>query len=93
MVTSSILLKCQNDSCYAVRAYSISEGAQLARGHSRCVDTGHLGLIKQLPGDGWPMDMMVHLRVQRPGIGEMRPLAPALAPALSKVYSGRIATL
>jgi protein ImuA len=53
--------------------------SQLARGHTRTVDTGHLALSNQLPGGGWPMGTMVDLLVQQAGIGEMRLLAPALA--------------
>ena len=52
--------------------------SQLARGHTRTVDTGHLALSNQLPGGGWPVGTMVDLLVQQAGIGEMRLLAPAL---------------
>jgi protein ImuA len=63
--------------------------SQLARGHTRCVDTGHLALSNQLPGGGWPMGTMVDLMVQQPGIGEMR----LLAPALKKVAGRRVVLL
>jgi len=60
--------------------------SQLARNHTRCVDTGHPSLSNQLPGGGWPTGTMVDLHVQQPGIGEVRLLAPALrAAADSKV--------
>lgn len=61
----------------------------MARGHTRCVDTGHIALSKQLPGGGWPTGTLVDLLVQQPGIGEVRLLAPALA----KVSSRRIVLL
>lgn len=68
---------------------SLWRASQLARGHTRCVDTGHMALSNQLPGGGWPMGTMVDLLVQQPGIGELRVLAPALA----KVSKRRIALL
>jgi protein ImuA len=52
--------------------------SQLARCHTRCVDTGFPSLSPQLPGGGWPMGTMVDLLLQQNGIGEMRLLAPAL---------------
>jgi protein ImuA len=57
---------------------SIWRASQLARGHVRTVDTGHMALSNQLPGGGWPVGTMVDLLVQQAGIGEMRLLAPAL---------------
>ena len=58
--------------------------SQLARNHTRCVDTGHLSLSHQLPGGGWPTGTMVDLHVQQPGIGEVRLLAPALLAAADR---------
>ncbi len=52
--------------------------SQLARGSTRCVDTGHAPLSSQLPGGGWPVGTLVELLQQQPGIGEMRLLRPAL---------------
>jgi protein ImuA len=52
--------------------------SQLARGHSRCIDTGHPTLSAQLPGGGWPVGTLVDLHTQQPGIGEVRLLGPAL---------------
>ena len=52
--------------------------SQLARGSTRCVDTGHAPLTSQLPGGGWPVGTLVELLQQQPGIGEMRLLRPAL---------------
>lgn len=63
--------------------------SQMARGHTRCIDTGHLTLSSQLPGGGWPVGTLVDLLVQQPGIGELR----LLAPALSKVAGRRIVML
>jgi len=53
--------------------------SQLARNHTRCVDTGFQSLSNQLPGGGWPMGTLVDLLLQQPGIREMRLFAPALA--------------
>jgi protein ImuA len=53
--------------------------SQLARGDTRCIDTGHPTLSAQLPGGGWPTGTLVDLLLQQPGIGEMRLLRPALA--------------
>jgi len=58
--------------------------SQLARANTRCVDTGHPVLSKQLPGGGWPTGTLVDLLVQQPGIGEMRLLRPALVAAASR---------
>jgi protein ImuA len=58
---------------------SLWRASQLARSHTRTVDTGHPALTHQLPGGGWPVGTLVDLLVQQPGIGEMRLVAPALA--------------
>jgi protein ImuA len=58
---------------------SLWRASQLARSHTRCVDTGHAALSAQLPGGGWPTGALVDLLLQQPGIGEMRLLRPALA--------------
>jgi protein ImuA len=58
---------------------SLWRASQLARSHTRCIDTGHPSLSNQLPGGGWPVGTMVDLLVQQAGIGEMRLLAPVLA--------------
>jgi protein ImuA len=57
---------------------SLWRASQLARGGSRCIDTGHMALSNQLPGGGWPLGTLVDLLLQQPGIGEMRLIAPAL---------------
>lgn len=45
---------------------------------TRCIDTGHAALSKQLPDGGWPTGTLVKLLIQQPGIDEMHVLAPAL---------------
>jgi protein ImuA len=57
--------------------------SQLARAHSRTVDTGYAALSAEMPGGGWPLGTLVELLVQQPGIGEVRLLRPALT-AVSK---------
>lgn len=63
---------------------SLWRASQLARANTRCVDTGHPVLSKQLPGGGWPTGTLVDLLLQQPGIGEMRLLRPALVAAASR---------
>lgn len=58
---------------------SIWRASQLARGSSRCIDSGHQVLDGQLPGGGWPAGELTELLVSQPGIGELRLLAPAMA--------------
>lgn len=63
---------------------SLWRASQLAHANTRCVDTGHPALSKQLPGGGWPTGTLIDLLLQQPGIGEMRLLRPALAAAASR---------
>ena len=63
---------------------SLWRASQLARSHTRCVDTGYPSLSKLLPDGGWPTGALVDLLVQQPGIGEVRLLAPALAQAANR---------
>ncbi|MGX9221888.1 translesion DNA synthesis-associated protein ImuA (plasmid) [Massilia varians] len=63
---------------------SLWRASQLARGVTRCVDCGHSALRSQLPGGGWPMGSSVELLASKPGIGEVRLLAPALAKVASR---------
>ena len=63
---------------------SLWRASQLAHANTRCVDTGHPALSKQLPGGGWPTGTLVDLLLQQPGIGEMRLLRPALAAVASR---------
>jgi protein ImuA len=74
-------MNCSDSSSVAPEALhpSLWRASQLARGHTRCVDTGHAALSAQLPGGGWPVGTLIDLLLQQPGIGEMRLLRPALA--------------
>lgn len=58
---------------------SLWRASQLARATTRCIDTGHPVLTRELGGDGWPTGALIELMVQQAGIGEMRLVAPALA--------------
>jgi hypothetical protein len=58
---------------------SLWRASQLARSRGRVVDTGYPALSSELPGGGWPVGALVDLLVQRPGVGELRMLRPALA--------------
>ena len=58
---------------------SLWRASQLARSATRCIDTGHPALSNQLVGGGWPTGSLTELLVERPGSGEWRLLAPALA--------------
>lgn len=50
----------------------------LAPGQQASLNTGHMELNQQLPGQGWPRGCLTELLVRALGIGEMRLLAPAL---------------
>lgn len=63
---------------------SLWRASQLARGSSRCIDSGHPVLASQLPGGGWPMGELTELLTAQPGIGEIRLLAPALRAVASR---------
>lgn len=63
---------------------SLWRASQLARADVRCIDTGHVALSSQLPGGGWPVGTLIDMLVQQPGIGEIRLLAPALAPVAKR---------
>lgn len=56
----------------------IWRASQLARNATRCIDTGHAVLSRQLPNGGWPLGALSEMLVQQPGIAELRLLAPAL---------------
>lgn len=49
------------------------------------VPTGHAALDAVLPGCGWPLGSLTELLLQRPGVGELR----LLLPALRKLAEGR----
>ncbi len=53
---------------------------QLGRQREACTATGFAALDAELPGGGWPQRVLSELLLPHPGIGEMRLLAPALAP-------------
>jgi protein ImuA len=57
---------------------SLWRASQLARGATRCIDTGHDPLSAELPGGGWPTGSLIELLLQQNGIGELRLLQPAL---------------
>jgi protein ImuA len=63
---------------------SLWRASQLAHANTRCVDTGHPALSRQLPGGGWPTGTLIDLLLQQPGIGEMRLLRPVLAAAAAR---------
>jgi protein ImuA len=52
---------------------------QLARGREGALGSGFAELDAELPGGGWPHRALTELLLPRPGIGEIRLLAPALA--------------
>lgn len=56
----------------------IWRASQLARNATRCIDTGHAVLSRQLPNGGWPTGTLVELLNQQAGASEVRFLAPAL---------------
>jgi protein ImuA len=58
---------------------SLWRASQLARGQQSTVDTGYPALPHELPGGGWSIGALVEVLSERPGSGEIRLLAPALA--------------
>lgn len=54
-------------------------GSQLAGAQRPTLSTGFAQLDHELPGKGWPIGALVELTLQRPGIGEIALLRPALA--------------
>lgn len=63
---------------------SLWRASQLARGSSRCIESGHPVLASQLPGGGWPVGELTELLVSQPGLGEIRLLGPALVAVASR---------
>jgi protein ImuA len=57
---------------------SLWRASQLSRHYGRSIDTGFVSLSAELPGGGWPLGNMVEFLVQRPGIGEVQLLCPAI---------------
>ncbi|HEX4508592.1 MAG TPA: translesion DNA synthesis-associated protein ImuA [Burkholderiaceae bacterium] len=60
---------------------------QVGREQEVGIPTGYAALDAELPGGGWPRRALVELLLGRPGWGEVRLLAPALAP-LSRAGRG-----
>jgi protein ImuA len=60
---------------------------QLGHGREAVEPTGYAALDAELPGGGWPRRALVELLLARPGEGELRLLAPAIAP-LSRAGRG-----
>ena len=52
---------------------------QLGRGREAVQASGYSALDAELPGGGWPQRAITELLLSRPGWGEIRLLAPALA--------------
>ena len=55
------------------------KGSQLAGTQRPALSTGFAQLDTELPGGGWPIGSLVELTLERPGIGEIALLRPALA--------------
>ena len=53
---------------------------QLGSYRSSPAASGYPELDRELPGGGWPPSVLVELLLPQPGIGELRLLAPVLAP-------------
>ena len=59
---------------------SVWRGDQLGSYRSTPAATGYPELDRELPGGGWPPSVLIELLLPEPGIGELRLLAPVLAP-------------
>src|SRR5262245_25847935 len=55
------------------------------------LSTGFSALDRCLPGGGWPRHGLIELLVERPGIGELRLLMPALAALCGEESEGWLA--
>lgn len=58
---------------------AVWRASQLSASPQRCTSSGFAVLDAQLPGGGWPHGALTELLLPRPGIGELRLLAPVLA--------------
>lgn len=54
------------------------KASQLAQPQRPTLSTGYRQLDNQLPGRGWPIGDLVEINLERPGIGEIALLRPAL---------------
>ena len=54
---------------------------QIGAGRTGVTPSGFAALDAQLPGGGWPHQVLTELLLPHPGLGELRLLAPALATA------------
>jgi len=55
------------------------KGSQLAQAQRPALSTGFSQLDDELPGRGWPLGALIEISLERPGIGEISLLRPALA--------------
>ncbi|HUH88173.1 MAG TPA: translesion DNA synthesis-associated protein ImuA, partial [Pusillimonas sp.] len=55
------------------------KASQLAQSQRPTLSTGFKQLDSQLPGGGWPIGSLIEITLERPGIGEIALLRPALA--------------
>src|SRR5690625_1140809 len=69
---------------------SLWRGTQLAHAYEKTVPTGYPALNSELPGQGWPTGTLIELMPERPGVGEIQLLKPAL---LQLQAEGRIMVL
>lgn len=53
-------------------------GSQLAHSYQKTVSTGYSQLDAHLPGQGWPMGVLIEILSAHAGIGEIQLLKPAL---------------
>lgn len=62
-----------------IRHPALWRGSECARVSVSSVPTGFAELDVLLPGGGWPTEALTEICAERPGIGEMQLLMPALA--------------
>src|SRR3546814_107470 len=58
---------------------SLWKASQLAQAQRPSLSTGFTQLDNELPGRGWPIGTLIEITLNRPGIGELSLLQPALA--------------
>lgn len=74
-------------------ARQVWRGNELGHAVRGSVPSGHATLDAELPDGGWPRAALTELLSARPGCGEMRLLAPALASLTSHALAPRHAVL